>query len=155
MPLSLVPMPGILDRYVAASYVRVLALAAVGVAGIFYISTFLDLSDKVFRGQATWGMLGAYFWYATPQYVYYILPLSVLLATLVTIGLLTKNSELDRDEGVRHQPVSRRAADARRRDCSPAACSSCSKRASSGRRTGARKRSGTSCAAARRRRSTS
>jgi LPS export ABC transporter permease LptG len=39
-------------------------------------------------------MLGSYLWYATPQYVYYILPLSVLLGTLVTIGLLTKNSEL-------------------------------------------------------------
>ena len=63
-------------------------------AGIFYISTFLDLSDKVFRGQATWSMLLTFFWYATPQYVYYILPLAVLLAALVTIGLLTKNSEL-------------------------------------------------------------
>jgi LPS export ABC transporter permease LptG len=63
-------------------------------AGIFYISTFLDLSDEVFKGQATWGMLGTYFWFATPQYVYYVLPLAVLLATLVTIGLLTRNSEL-------------------------------------------------------------
>jgi LPS export ABC transporter permease LptG/LPS export ABC transporter permease LptF len=90
----LMPMPGILDRYVATSYVRVLALSALGMAGIFYISTFLDLADEVFKGQATWAMLGEYFWYATPQYVYYILPLSVLLATLVTIGLLTKNSEL-------------------------------------------------------------
>jgi LPS export ABC transporter permease LptG/LPS export ABC transporter permease LptF len=94
IPQALIPMPSILDRYVASSYVRVLALSALAMAGIFYISTFLDLSDKVFKGDATWGMLGAYFWYATPQYVYYILPLSVLLATLVTIGLLTKNSEL-------------------------------------------------------------
>ena len=39
-------------------------------------------------------MLWSYFWFATPQYVYYILPLSVLLAALVTVGLLTKNSEL-------------------------------------------------------------
>ena len=92
-PLRL-PFLGILDRYVASAYLRVAALSAVAMAGIFYISTFLDLSDKVFRGQATWGMLFAYFWYATPQYVYYILPLAVLLAALVTIGLLTKNSEL-------------------------------------------------------------
>jgi len=91
---ALMPMPGILDRYVATSYVRVAALAALGMAGIFYISTFLDLADEVFKGQATWTMLAEYFWYQTPQYVYYILPLSVLLATLVTIGLLTKNSEL-------------------------------------------------------------
>jgi LPS export ABC transporter permease LptG len=90
----LIPMPGILDRYVAASYARVLGLSAIGMAGIFYISTFLDLADEVFKGVATWNMLGSYFWYATPQYVYFVLPISVLLATLVTVGLLTKNSEL-------------------------------------------------------------
>ena len=92
-PLRL-PMLGILDRYIASTYARVAGLSAIAMAGIFYISTFLDLSDKVFRGQATWSMLWTYFWYATPQYVYYILPLAVLLAALVTIGLLTKNSEL-------------------------------------------------------------
>jgi LPS export ABC transporter permease LptG len=72
----------------------VFLLAACGLAGLFYVSTFLDQSDKVFKGQATWGMLGQYFWYITPQYVYYVLPMAVLLATLVTVGLLTKNSEL-------------------------------------------------------------
>ncbi|HEY6508448.1 MAG TPA: LptF/LptG family permease, partial [Vicinamibacterales bacterium] len=84
----------ILDRYVAAAYLRVFLLAALAMAGIFYISTFLDLSDKVFKGDATWAMLGRYFVYVTPQYAYYILPLSVLLAALVTIGVLTKNNEL-------------------------------------------------------------
>lgn len=84
----------ILDRYVAAAYLRVFALAALGMTGIFYISTFLDLSDKVFKGDATWAMLGRYFVFVTPQYAYYILPLSVLLAALVTIGVLTKNNEL-------------------------------------------------------------
>ena len=39
-------------------------------------------------------MLGDYFWYIAPQYVYFVLPMTVLLATLVTIGVLTKNSEL-------------------------------------------------------------
>ena len=94
MPPLRLPMLGILDRYVASTYARVAGLSAIAMAGIFYISTFLDLSDKVFRGQATWSMMWAYLWYATPQYIYYILPLAVLLASLVTIGLLTKNSEL-------------------------------------------------------------
>ena len=94
VPKLRLPALGILDRYVALSYLRVFALAFVAMAGLFYISTFLDLSDKVFKGTATWSMLARYFWYATPQFVYYIIPLSVLLAALVTIGLLTKNSEL-------------------------------------------------------------
>jgi LPS export ABC transporter permease LptG len=84
----------ILDHYVASSYARVLGLAAVAMAGIFYISTFLDLSDKVFKGDATWAMMGRYFVFVTPQYVYYIIPLAVLVAALVTISVLTKNNEL-------------------------------------------------------------
>ena len=84
----------ILDRYVAANYTRVFSIATLGLTGLFYVSTFVDLSDKVFKGQATWAMMGQFFWYIAPQYVYYVLPMAVLLATLVTIGLLTKNSEL-------------------------------------------------------------
>ena len=39
-------------------------------------------------------MLLRYFYFQTPQYVYYIIPMAALVATLVTIGVLTKNSEL-------------------------------------------------------------
>src|SRR3989442_5844293 len=94
LPAIRLPFPGILDRYVAINYAHVFGLTFVAMLGVFYISTFLDLSDKVFKGEATWRMLGGYLWYITPQYVYYIVPLSVLIAALVTIGLLTKNSEL-------------------------------------------------------------
>jgi LPS export ABC transporter permease LptG len=88
------PKPSTRDRYVSAMYVRVFALCAVGLLAMFYISTFIDRSDKVFKGAATWSMMGAYLWYLLPQYVYFVLPMSVLLGSLVTIGLLTKNSEL-------------------------------------------------------------
>jgi LPS export ABC transporter permease LptG len=75
-------------------YVRVFLLCALGLLALFYISTFIDRSDKVFKGAATWSMMGVYLGYLLPQYVYYVLPMSVLLASLVTIGVLTKNSEL-------------------------------------------------------------
>ena len=35
-----------------------------------------------------------YLWYASPQFLYYLVPLAVLMGALVTIGALTKNSEL-------------------------------------------------------------
>lgn len=92
--MSRFPRPSILDRYVAMMYLRVFLLCALGLLALFYISTFIDRSDKVFKGAATWGMMGAYLAYLLPQYVYYVLPMSVLLASLVTIGVLTKNSEL-------------------------------------------------------------
>ena len=84
----------ILDWYVTRVYLGIAALSFVGLLGIFYISTFIDLSDKLFKGETTGFRLLEYFWYATPQFAYYVLPIAALLATLVTIGLLTRSSEL-------------------------------------------------------------
>ena len=89
-----VPGPRLLDLYVSREYLRVFALGLVGLLGIFYISTFIDLVDKLFRGEATSAMLLRYFYYRTPQFVYYVIPMGVLVSTLVTIGVMTKNSEL-------------------------------------------------------------
>src|SRR5262249_54775666 len=88
------PRPNLLDIYVAKRYVSVFLLAFVSLIGIFYIATFIDLADKLFRGSTTGVMLVRYFYFQTPQYVYYIIPLAALLSTLVTVGVLTKNSEL-------------------------------------------------------------
>ncbi|HUU33232.1 MAG TPA: LPS export ABC transporter permease LptF, partial [Vicinamibacterales bacterium] len=86
--------PSLLDMYVGLLYLRTLGLCLTGMAGLFYISTFIDLSDNLFKGTATTGMLLQYFWFATPQYLYYIIALAVLLAAIVTVGTLTKSSEL-------------------------------------------------------------
>lgn len=94
VPQFHLPRPRLLDLYVARLYLRVLAMAFIGMAGLFYISTFIDLSDKLFKGEATLAMLLSYLWWATPQFVVYILAIAVLLSALITVGLLTKNSEL-------------------------------------------------------------
>jgi LPS export ABC transporter permease LptF/LPS export ABC transporter permease LptG len=88
------PRPSILDLYVSRQYLMVFGVSFAALIGVFYISTFIDLADKLYRGSANAGLLLRYFYWETPQYVYYIIPLSVLVATLVTVGLLTKNSEL-------------------------------------------------------------
>ena len=84
----------LLDRYVTRIYFHWMALAFVGLLGLFYVFTFLDLADKLFKEETTLVMLLTYFWYATPQYVSYVLPIAALVATLVSIGLLTRTSEL-------------------------------------------------------------
>ncbi len=88
------PLPRLLDLYVSREYLRVFLLGVCSLLGIFYISTFIDLADKLFRGAATTSTLLQYFYFQTPQFVYYVIPMGVLVATLVTIGVLTKNSEL-------------------------------------------------------------
>ena len=94
VPHGWVPSFKLLDSYVANAYLRVLVLSFSGMLGIFYIASFIDWSDNLFKGQATGQQLAQFMWYSTPQYIYYVLPLSALVATLVTIGLLTKSSEL-------------------------------------------------------------
>ena len=84
----------LLDWYVTKLYLHWVLLAFIGLLGIFYISTFIDLSDKLFKGQTNSTMLLEYFWYATPQFMYYVLPIAGLVSALITVGVLTKTSEL-------------------------------------------------------------
>jgi LPS export ABC transporter permease LptF/LPS export ABC transporter permease LptG len=89
-----VPRPKLLDWYVSTLFAKVLALAFFGLLGIFYISTFIDLADKLFKGTTTGAVLLQYLYFATPQFVFYIVPLSILITAMVVIGIITKNSEL-------------------------------------------------------------
>ena len=89
-----VPRPRLIDLYVIRQYLHVVALAFVGLLGLFYIGTIVDLSDKLFKADASIGMLMEFLWYSTPQYVYFLIPIAVLVAVLVTIGALAKSSEL-------------------------------------------------------------
>jgi LPS export ABC transporter permease LptG/LPS export ABC transporter permease LptF len=84
----------VLDGYIGKMYLRVFGLTFVALVGIFQISTFIDLSDKVFKGTTTAGMLFTLLWYETPQYIYWCIPLSVLIGGLVTVGILTRTSEI-------------------------------------------------------------
>jgi LPS export ABC transporter permease LptF/LPS export ABC transporter permease LptG len=94
IPQFELPSPSLLDVYVAKQYLRILGMSVVGMLGLFYISTFIDQSDKLFKGQTSLGTMFEYLAWSTPQFLAYILALAVLLSALVTIGLLTKNSEL-------------------------------------------------------------
>ncbi len=94
IPQVELPRPNLLDTYVATQYLRILGMTIVAMLGLFYISTFIDLSDKWFKGQTTFTQIVAFLWWSTPQFMAYIIALAVLLSGLVTIGVLTKNSEL-------------------------------------------------------------
>jgi LPS export ABC transporter permease LptG/LPS export ABC transporter permease LptF len=94
LPVLRVPAVRLLDGYVTKLALKVSVLTFVGLLGIFYISTFIDLSDKLFKGQTTGAMMAEFFYYKTPEFVFFIIPLTVLIAVMVAIGMLTKNSEL-------------------------------------------------------------
>jgi LPS export ABC transporter permease LptG/LPS export ABC transporter permease LptF len=94
IPKITFPGPVLIDRYVSRIYLRIVGLSFLSLLTVFYISTFIDKSDKVFKGQTTFGTVLSLLFYMTPQFVYYIIPIAALLSVLVTFGLLARSSEL-------------------------------------------------------------
>jgi len=94
LPRLSVPGPMLVDRYISRIYLRVAGISFLGLLGLFYISTFIDRSDKIFKGQATTGDVMTLMVWLTPQFVYYVIPIAALLSVLVTFGLLSRSSEL-------------------------------------------------------------
>ena len=94
IPHLSVPAPRLIDRYISRVYLRIVGLSFMALLGLFYISTFIDKSDKIFKGQATTGTVAWLLVFMTPQFVYYVIPIAALLSVLVTFGVLSKSSEL-------------------------------------------------------------
>jgi LPS export ABC transporter permease LptG/LPS export ABC transporter permease LptF len=94
VPEFSIPRPSILDWYVLKQGLRISVLSAVALLALFYIATFIDLSDHLLKGRTSGLTIVRYLWFASPQFVYYLVPLAVLMGALVTIGTLTKNTEL-------------------------------------------------------------
>ena len=94
LPRIRMPGPGLLDRYIARLYLRVAGLSILSLLGLFYISTFIDASDKLFKGVATGGTVMQLLVFKTPQFVYFVIPIAALLSVLVTFGMLSRSSEL-------------------------------------------------------------
>jgi LPS export ABC transporter permease LptG/LPS export ABC transporter permease LptF len=94
IPDFYLPRPRLLDLYVSSRYLRLVALSFVALLGLSYLGAFLDRSEKLFKGQADFGMLLQFLWYYTPQLIAYIVPIATLIAVLGTIGGLTRTGEL-------------------------------------------------------------
>ncbi len=94
VPRVRLPTVGILDQYVSRIYLRIVALGFLALMGLFYISTFIDASDKLFKGTATGNTVMQLLAYRTPQFVYFVIPIAALLSVLVTFGMLSRTSEL-------------------------------------------------------------
>ena len=94
IPHFSLPGPRLLDRYVGAKYLRLIGLAFISLLAFFYFATFLELSQKLLKGQATTAALAQYLWYSTPQFIAHVLPIATLVAVLATIGGLARTGEL-------------------------------------------------------------
>jgi lipopolysaccharide export system permease protein len=84
----------ILDRYIAAAWLRMLALCLGSFVAVYLV---LDMMDKLPRFIRTGGAprdVIAFFVCKLPEIVGQTASFSILMATLLTLGLLSRNSEI-------------------------------------------------------------
>jgi LPS export ABC transporter permease LptF/LPS export ABC transporter permease LptG len=84
----------ILDVYIIRSWLFYFALLLVTFVGIYMVFDFFQLLGDIVRNHAGAGLVLNYYRYLSPYVAYLMLPLSVLVATLVTFSLLTKSSQI-------------------------------------------------------------
>ncbi len=86
--------PRILDEYVVLEFLKMFVLVLVGFVVLMLVFTFFDLVSDILRNHIALTTVGEYLVNLTPDMLYQIAPLAVLIAVLVTFGVLNRNSEL-------------------------------------------------------------
>jgi LPS export ABC transporter permease LptG/LPS export ABC transporter permease LptF len=85
--------PLILDDYVLREFLTTFALVLSSFVLLFLVFTFFELLGDIIRNRTPLVTVGAYLINLTPSMVYLITPLAVLVAVLVTFGVLTRTNE--------------------------------------------------------------
>ena len=86
--------PLILDDYVLRNFIGFLALIMASFMVLVLIFTFFELFSDIIRNRVPLVTVGEYLLNEIPPLLYLTTPLAVLLAVLVTFGLLQKSNEI-------------------------------------------------------------
>jgi LPS export ABC transporter permease LptF/LPS export ABC transporter permease LptG len=84
----------IMDNYVLAGFLFYFFLWLAAFVVMIQIYTFFELVGDIVKNNITMAHAAQFHLYLTPTLIYHTLPFGVLLAVLVTFGVLTKNNEV-------------------------------------------------------------
>ncbi len=94
VPRWRIPLPGILDRYVAQTYVGKFGLVLLAFWALFVLVNFMDLFDDVQQNRVKGAVVLHYYAFYSPQVLHLITPVVVLVAVLVTYGVMARRNEI-------------------------------------------------------------
>ena len=86
--------PRILDEYVVREFLFMFLLVLLGFVLLMLVFTVFELLGDILRNHIALATVGEYLVNLTPDMLYQITPLAVLIAVLVTFGVLNRNSEI-------------------------------------------------------------
>lgn len=86
--------PRILDEYILREFTNMFFLVMAGFTMLLVVFTFFDLVGDILRNHIALSIVGEYLVNLTPSLLYQITPLAVLIAALVSFGVMNRNSEI-------------------------------------------------------------
>jgi len=84
----------IITRYILRQFLPIFGLAMSAFVGLYLIIDFFEKMDDILGGTAPLGSAFLYFLYRCPSIITQGIPLVVLLAVVITLGILKRNREL-------------------------------------------------------------
>ena len=85
--------PGLLDRYVGRKFLALLALLLAALSAAAFVAAFLEhLGDALERGKPV-GLVARQAWFRLPDGLAFLLPVAVLAAAVLALGLLARSGE--------------------------------------------------------------
>jgi LPS export ABC transporter permease LptF/LPS export ABC transporter permease LptG len=87
-------VPQVVDRYVLQSFLFWFVLLLIGLVLMTHVYTFFDLLSDIVKNQIAMSRVFTYLFFLTPELVFDLAPMSVLVAVLITFGILTKHNEI-------------------------------------------------------------
>ncbi|MBV5338699.1 MAG: LPS export ABC transporter permease LptG [Deltaproteobacteria bacterium] len=85
---------GIINRYIAQTWLRLLMLCISGFVGIYLVIDLIEKIPRFMRAGGNAGDMLQYFIWKLPEMISRTATFSVLMATLLTLGVLSRDSEI-------------------------------------------------------------
>jgi LPS export ABC transporter permease LptF/LPS export ABC transporter permease LptG len=94
VPRVVVRLPSLLDRYIAWSFLGFYALIMLAFTSIFFLAEFMDLFDDIQQNKVKGRVVVHYYSFHIFQILDLVTPVAVLVAVLVTLGVLARRNEI-------------------------------------------------------------
>ena len=89
-----IPLVRIIDRYVLFNFLQVLLFIIAGLFLIYVIFEYVMLSEHILKNGIPLKTVFSYFQFKSPEILIYVIPMGVMVAILLSLGLMTKFNEI-------------------------------------------------------------
>jgi LPS export ABC transporter permease LptG/LPS export ABC transporter permease LptF len=84
----------VIDLYMVRSFFFYFLPTLLVCVALFYLFTFFELTDEVAANRITYRLVFDYFFYLGPHILLLLVPISILITTLLTLGVMDKTNQV-------------------------------------------------------------